>query len=229
MTAALERPVWDALHGRLAAFATGDDRARRFVPEVGTFACARDDDPASLAALTALVPPTGTLLMVQAPAIVLPPGTVTMMAAPGVQMIAERAIAAPADPRVDHITRLGAADAPEMIALAQLTKPGPFAARTHELGEFWGIRERGALVAMAGERLAHAGFTEVSGVCTHPDARGRGLARLLSAWVAARITARGVTPYLHAFASNTAALELYRSLGFAVSRAMHVMAIARAA
>lgn len=223
----LERPIWDALHGRHAAFAIGDDRARRFIPAIGNLACARDDDPASLAALAALVPPTGSLLLVQAPAIVLPPGTVAVTAADGVQMIAERAIAAPTDPRTAQIERLGAAEAPAMLALAQLTKPGPFGLRNHELGEFWGIRERGALIAMAGERLAHAGFTEVSGVCTHPDARGRGLARLLSTWVGARITARGATPYLHAYASNTAAIELYRSLGFAVSRAMHVMAIQR--
>ncbi|HEX4422901.1 MAG TPA: GNAT family N-acetyltransferase [Kofleriaceae bacterium] len=228
MTAALERPVWDALHGRHAAFAIGDAHARRFMPEIGSLAGARDDDPDSLAALASLVPLTGTLLLLQAPAIVLPPGTLTVTAAPGVQMVAERAIAAPAEPRVERIERLGAAAGPAMLELAQLTKPGPFGPRTHELGEFWGIRERGALIAMAGERLAHAGFTEVSGVCTHPDARGRGLARLLSAWVASRIAARGETPYLHAYASNTAAIELYRSLGFAVCRAMHVMAIARA-
>jgi predicted GNAT family acetyltransferase len=228
MTAALERPVWDALHGRLAGFTLGDARARRFMPEVGSFASARDDEPDSLAALAALVPPTGTLLLLQAPAIVLPPGTVTVTAATGVQMIAERAIAAPTDPRTAQIERLGAAASPEMVALAQLTKPGPFGPRTHEVGEFWGIRDRGALIAMAGERLGHAGFTEVSGVCTHPDARGRGLARLLSAWVASRIAARGDTPYLHAYATNTAAIELYRSLGFAVSRSVNVMAIARA-
>lgn len=221
---ALDRPVWDALAGRRAAFALGDGSARRFVPEVGALAGARDDSPESLAALAALVPATGTLLLLQAPAIVVPPGLVTVTAADGVQMIAERAIAAPSDPRIE---RLGAADAPAMLALAQLTKPGPFGPRTHELGEFWGVRADGQLVAMAGERLAHVGFTEISGVCTHPDARGRGLARLLSAWMAARIAARGDTPYLHAYASNTAAVELYRSLGFAVRCAMHVMAIAR--
>lgn len=78
---------------------------------------------------------------------------------------------------------------------------------------------------MAGERMKQEGFTELSGVCTHPDARGRGLARLLSAWVAARIATRGETPYLHAYASNAAAIELYRSLGFTLHREMHVAAI----
>jgi predicted GNAT family acetyltransferase len=80
---------------------------------------------------------------------------------------------------------------------------------------------------MAGERLAHHGFAEVSGVCTHPAARGRGLARVLSAHVVRRIVERGETPYLHAYATNTTAIQLYESLGFRLRRVMHVAAIAR--
>jgi predicted GNAT family acetyltransferase len=220
----MRRPIWDALTTRQAAFSLGGERARRFDPEISPFAATRDDSPESLAALAALVPATGTVVMLQADPIVAPPGTIVAMAAPGVQMIAERPVASPHDPR---IRRLTTADAPAMLALATLTKPGPFAQRTHELGEFWGIREGEALVAMAGERMKHAGYTEVSGVCTHPDARGRGFARLLSAWVAARIAARGETAYLHAYASNTAAIDLYRSLGFVLAREMYVAALAR--
>ncbi len=115
--------------------------------------------------------------------------------------------------------QLGGADVPDMIALAQLTKPGPFLPRTHELGQFIGIREQGRLVAMAGERIRLNGYSEVSGVCTHPDYRGRGLARLLSILVSRRIAARGQTPFLHAFASNTSAIRLYESIGY-VTRTM---------
>jgi predicted GNAT family acetyltransferase len=114
-----------------------------------------------------------------------------------------------------------------MLALATLTRPGPFAPRTPELGEFWGIKDGDTLVAMAGERMRQPGFTELSGVCTHPDARGQGLARLLSSWVVHRIASRGETPYLHAYASNTQAIDLYRSLGFIVARTMHVAQLAR--
>ena len=57
------------------------------------------------------------------------------------------------------------ADVPEMLALTKLTNPGPFGARTHELGIFWHPR-RGTLAAMAFERLRLPGFTEVSAVCT---------------------------------------------------------------
>jgi predicted GNAT family acetyltransferase len=81
---------------------------------------------------------------------------------------------------------------------------------------------------MAGERMKQAGFTEVSGVCTHPDVRGRGLARLLSAHVARRILARGETPYLAAYATNTPAIRLYESLGFRPRCEVNVVMVARA-
>jgi predicted GNAT family acetyltransferase len=53
----------------------------------------------------------------------------------------------------EDIVQLGDADAPEMLALAQLTEPGPFFARTHTMGNFIGIRVDGRLAAMAGERM----------------------------------------------------------------------------
>ena len=224
MSSALDRPVWNALRTRHAAFSTGDEHARRFVADVGPLAASRDDEPESLRALAALVPERGTLLLLQGDEIVLPSELAAVMTAEGVQMVAERTVAVEPDPR---ITRLGSEDAPAMLALATLTRPGPFALGTHALGEFWGIKEAGVLVAMAGERMKHDGFTEVSAVCTHPEVRGRGLARLLSAWVATRIFQRGETPYLHSYAANTTAIELYRSLGFAIRRPMNVAAIAR--
>ena len=223
MTDPLVRPVWDALAHRQAAMSIGGDRARRFVPEIGPLSGARDDEPESLHALGELVRATGPLLVVQADPIVVPPGTVATLTAPGVQMIAEKLSEPAHDARIEPLT---VDDYPAMLELALLTKPGPFAARTPSLGEFWGIKEAGVLVAMAGERMRHAGLVELSGVCTHPSARGRGYGRILSAWVAWQIHTRGETPYLHAYASNTGAIELYRRLGFVDNRAMHVAAIA---
>src|SRR6185437_12341711 len=100
-------------------------------------------------------------------------------------------------------------DGPQMLKLAALTEPGPFFERTHQLGDFIGVKEDGRLIAMAGERMRPDAFTEISGVCTHPDFRGRGYAAALTMEVAARIRARGDTPFLHVYAANAAAIRLY--------------------
>jgi predicted GNAT family acetyltransferase len=115
---------------------------------------------------------------------------------------------------------LGEADAAEMLELALLTRPGPFRKRTHTLGRFIGVRDRGRLIAMAGERLKMDGFVEISAVCTHPDYRGRGLGGALLQAVGDRILSEGDTPFLHTYAHNTGAIALYRKLGFEVRSEM---------
>ncbi|MGI4748880.1 MAG: GNAT family N-acetyltransferase [Janthinobacterium lividum] len=114
------------------------------------------------------------------------------------------------------------ADGPEMLKLASLAKPGPFYARTHELGAFVGIRHDGLLIAMAGERMKLEGYTEVSGVCTVSSHRGRGYGGALVRAVAGQILARGEMPFLHSYACNEAAIGLYRTLGFKFRREMHM-------
>ena len=109
---------------------------------------------------------------------------------------------------------LGGADAAEMLALATLTRPGPFCARTHLMGRFIGIRDNGRLVAMCGERLALDGFVEASGLCTLPDHRGRGYGEALLGQVAVRILDEGATPFLHCYAGNSGAIALYERMGF---------------
>jgi predicted GNAT family acetyltransferase len=114
-----------------------------------------------------------------------------------------------------------------MLALATLTEPGPFFARTHQLGDFVGVRDGGRLMAMAGERMKPTGFTEVSGVCTHPDGRGRGYAGALTRAVVAKILARGEQPFLHVYAHNTGAIALYEALGFSLRRKMSMTVLTR--
>jgi predicted GNAT family acetyltransferase len=114
-----------------------------------------------------------------------------------------------------------------MFDLATLTKPGPYFARTHRLGDFVGVKQDGRLIAMAGERMKPDGFTEVSGVCTHPDARGRGYAGALMRVVVAKILARGETPFLHVYAANTGAIGLYETLGFALRREVTMTVLTR--
>ena len=207
----LDRPVWSALTTRQAPLSLGDARALRFAPDYAAFGAAADEEPASQAALGALVPPDGELWLVETHPPPPPPGTVVIKNALCWQMIAETVT--PGEPGFE-VTPLIDADGPQMLALATLTQPGPFFARTHQLGDFVGVKQGGRLVAMAGERMRPTGFTEVSGVCTHPDHRGRGYGGGLMRIVAERILARGETPFLHVYATNAGAIALYRSLGF---------------
>lgn len=221
----LDRPVWSALSTRHLPLSLGGPLARRYAADVNLFASARDDTTAALVALTELVQAGGRVFVLQVPDIVVPSGLAAVKAAKGVQMIATRSIEA-AGPE-DDIVELTDGDAPEMLALATLTEPGPFLARTHLMGAFRGIRIGGRLAAMAGERFRFPGYTEVSGVCTHPDFRGRGLARRLSAAVAARIEARGEQPFLHAWQTNRPAIALYESLGFEIRTIVDVKVLER--
>lgn len=190
------------------------------------FGSARDDTPQALAALAALVGAGERIFVLQVPQIVVPPGLIALKEAKGVQMIATRST--PRAREHEDFLELTDADAPEMLALARLTEPGPFLLRTHTMGRFIGIRIGGRLAAMAGERFRFPGYTEVSGVCTHPEARGRGLARRLSTAVSAGITARGEQPFLHAWKTNLPAIALYESLGFEIRTEVNVAVLERA-
>jgi predicted GNAT family acetyltransferase len=212
----LDLPARSALHGRHAHFAIGIGGARRYHPEYGVFAALDDHSDATLAALAALVTEHGDVALLEAEAPPPLPGLAIASQDLGVQMTAHEITPGPA--RAHALIPLGDADAPEMLALATLTEPGPFFTRTHCLGTFLGVRVDGRLVAMAGERMKPDGFTEVSGVCTHPDHRGRGHAAALMRAIAAGILARGETPFLHAYASNHAAIALYERLGFTLRR-----------
>lgn len=220
----LDRPVWNSLSSGWAALAQGDGRARRLDPSYGPFGATADDRPESLTAIAALVPADGELWLVGPDALTPPPGVTVARTAILAQMVAPSI--SPATTPPPAWVPLGESDAADMLDLALLTKPGPFRSHTYRLGRFIGVREKGRLVAMAGERMRLPGFTEVSGVCTHPDWRGQGLAGVLMRIVAQAIVDRGETPFLHAYAAHDKTIALYRSLGFAVRAELPMMVLA---
>jgi GNAT superfamily N-acetyltransferase len=117
-------------------------------------------------------------------------------------------------PPVLDIVRLRPEHAQQALDLATLTRPGPFGPRTTELGEYFGCFDGERLVAMAGERSCATGLREISGVCTHPEFQGRGLARALMARLIAIHIERGETSFLHVMRENRAAHGMYLRMGF---------------
>ena len=224
MSHILDRPIWSALQTAHADLAEGGKNARRYPPSIVPFAASASDAPESLEALENLPSAEESMLLVEAGPIALPKGLVVVSQASLVQMIAERPHERISDRRIQP---LAASDAAEMLALATLTKPGPFTLRAQSLGAFWGVKTEGRLVAMAGQRLRQTGFTELSGLCTHPDFQGRGLGTLLFRFVAGEIASRGETAYLHAYATNTSAISLYKTLGFALRSEMNLRVVKR--
>lgn len=204
----LDDPVRASLLGPQAHLAEHRGDALRYPADVCPFLAPPRDaqewtDAAALvgARATAVIPSLAPVAT---------PGWEVLQVMPGVQLVDEAV-----EPVVDDLAIvLGPDDVEEMTDLVRRTRPGPFERRTVTLGTYLGFRDRGSLVAMAGERLHPPGYTEISAVCTDPDHRGRGYAARLVRAVAAGIRARGEVPFLHTTASNTPAIRLYEQLGF---------------
>jgi predicted GNAT family acetyltransferase len=215
----LDHPIWNALTTRQQALAEGGALARRYPPAVGPFAAMADMSPQSFAALSALMSPSDL-------AVLFTPDPVTPAAEFKIRLAetGEQMIGTPVESSIRGVetVTLGADDVASMMALTELTKPGPFNSRTHELGTFLGVRIDGQLVAMAGERMKPANYTEITAVCVHPAHRGRGYGQILLAAVARQISARGEIPFLHVFSNNDSAIALYRRQGMEIRRRLHV-------
>ena len=214
MTHPLDNPVLRSLTGAHARLALIQGRAARYPADVSPF-CALPGEPgaADWADAARLVAP-GEMVLFPALRGGPPPDWEVLGLGEGVQLVADRIDAVPDEEAVT----LGPPDVPDMLSLAERTKPGPFLPRTIELGTYLGIRREGELVAMAGERMRPPGWTEISAVCTDPAWRGHGFAARLTRAVAAGIIARGDTPFLHALADNVTAVRLYKQLGFTYRR-----------
>lgn len=210
----LDSPIWSALTNAHSSFALGDALARRYPADIGPLCALTEQSDAAYNALRDLA---GNTAVVQFLTDSWQPRSGWALTREGMmdQMLWTKEVRVQQElPPTATLRELGDADSADMVALARLTEPGPFQSRTHTLGRFFGIFDSGVLVAMTGQRLHMPGFTEVSAVCTHPQARGRGYSRVLIAQVMADILLRNEQPMLHVFSANTAAIRVYRSLGF---------------
>jgi ribosomal protein S18 acetylase RimI-like enzyme len=221
----LDHVIWRALTGRNRNVAEGDHLALRYLAPVAPFAATIDTSAASFQSLLALLP-AGDRIGLFTLEEIMPPAAFSVIERGAVdQMVLFKM---PAHVCSVPINTLDARDVPDMLALVEVTHPGPFGPRTIELGEYIGVRRHGMLLAMAGERMRLDGFTEISAVCVHPSCRGQGLAAELVSTLVRSIASRGETPFLHVFSSNRPAIELYVKLGFVLRRPVHLALLARA-
>lgn len=209
----LDHPMWNALTTSQSHFATGDGLARAYEPEIGPLTGLAEQSTAAYEDLHRLSEPGSIhVQFLHEPPVPPPRWTLIRGGLIDQMLFTKSTLDVPSQP--EGMRLLTAADAPAMVELAKLTEPGPFRIRTHELGAFYGIFEGQRLLAMAGQRMRVPGFVEVSAVCTHPDARGRGYARTLMSTVMKLILDAGDTPFLHTFADNHSAIRVYHALGY---------------
>lgn len=216
--AALDHPVWSSLTGGHRRFAQGGALALRYPREVGPFAALAEPGARAWDELAALLAPGESVMLVTPDPVVCASRLEVTRLGPVLQMVATR----DAGHCEAATVLLGEDDAPEMRSLTGLTNPGPFGTRTHELGEFLGIRDGGMLAAMTGERMRPEGMVEVSAVCVHPEHRGKAYARSLMIQKMRRIVVRGDLPFLHVYPDNRGAIALYESLGYAPRRVLQL-------
>ncbi len=117
-----------------------------------------------------------------------------------------------------QVERLGPTDVPAMLALKAAAFPGYFGPRAASLGSFYGVRVRGELAAMCGERLHLPGWREISALCTHPEHTGRGYAAMLLRRLMHEHRNLGLRSFLGVDERNARAISLYSRLGFVASR-----------
>ena len=220
----LDNPIWHALNSYHAHLAIRGEDAVRYPPDIIGAVALREHTHVGLNNLRGLVE-TNEVVGLMGPLPEDLSGWEVLHIDHARQLIHEDMKPAT---QVDAVV-LTADDVPEMLALVDIAKPGPFSRRTIELGQYLGVRQDGHLVAMAGERFHLTGFCEVSAVCTHPDYRGRGYAGALTTMVAQGILERQETPFLHVAPGNDRALRLYLKLGFRIRTEIQVSVLKKLA
>jgi ribosomal protein S18 acetylase RimI-like enzyme len=215
----LHNPVYNALLTRDAHHNIGSGRVTYFHEEVSPFAGFSEEHREGFDELYQLLPAGRKILYATPARIQQPAGWYLRAEVEGLQFIYTGTGASNYD--LSGLTPLGKANVPEMMALAALTKPGPFGLRTIEFGHYFGIFESGRLVAMTGQRLHAGNHTEISAVCTHPAYLGKGFAATLMQHQLNLILNHGEQPYLHVRADNKRAIALYERLQFKVNRTMN--------
>jgi len=207
----LDNIPWHSLVGPHAKYSSGTNEARRYAPGFSPIIGFANVQNPNFAALAEFCAP-GEHFYCGGLSGAVPRGWRIDAETTANQMLWDAAL-----PREDGAlaaVKLGPSHVPQVLQLVAVTQPGPFAERTIELGEYYGVFEDERLVAIAGERMAAGNLREISGVCTHPDFRGRGLARRLVELLIRLELQRSEIPFLHVMQDNSHARRIYERMGF---------------
>jgi len=127
----------------------------------------------------------------------------------------------------DKIDLLDEDDEEQMLTLINNVQPGYFLPGTRLMGDYYGIRQKGELVAITGERMRMNGLAEISAVVTHPEFTGRKFAQQLVAYTVKKDILADIIPFLHVAESNERAIGIYSGLGFSPRRLIDFWKIKR--
>jgi ribosomal protein S18 acetylase RimI-like enzyme len=135
------------------------------------------------------------------------------------------------EPRGVTIERLAPADQPDVLTLYAASYPGNwFDPRMLETGQYFGARDQGALVAVAGVHVFSAEYrvAAIGNVATLPERRGHGLGKVVTARLCRSLLEHVDRVGLNVKADNAPAIACYRALGFVeVTRYEEIMLEAR--
>ena len=207
----LDNIVWEALSGAHQQFSAGGATARRYAQGFSPIVGFEDRSEPDFEVLSKVCT-NGESFYTEGWTGSAPEGWTIDLEALMFKMIWDRHIPAE-DPAQDAIV-LGPEHAGRALELALLTNPGPFGIRTIELGDYYGYFDGDRLMSMAGERFFAGSLREISGVCTHPDFQGRGLAKKLMTKLIRQEMLRRETPFLHVMSANAHARAIYLKMGF---------------
>jgi ribosomal protein S18 acetylase RimI-like enzyme len=218
-------PILTALQTRHRHFARWAGDACRYPGDVAPFAAVMAPGEKALRDLSSLLD-EGESVWIVGENYLRVPELVFEAPLPCLQMVLEQG-ALPA--ATSEIERLTDDDAHDMVTLTDLAFPGFFRPRTCEMGAYYGVRRGGELIAMGGERLLLDGYSEISGLCTHPAHRGKGLAAGLIGHLARAHRSERVVSWLHVVSDNRHAIELYERVGFRRVREVVLWRVSRSA
>lgn len=211
----LDAPAWNALTSVQQNFATGTGHVKRYRRGILPFAACEPGYEKEIASLTPMLEPGEIFYLIgELPS--LPAYFTVLKELPCVQMVLQKPVRTIENNAL--VLSLTATDKDDMFNLINKVQPGYYEPDTCQLGNYFGIRHEGKLVAVAGERMRLDGLTEISAICTDPDHTGRKYAQQLIAALCQYNLQQGVTPFLHVLETNERGIGLYEYMGFVTRR-----------